>query len=130
MGANRLATGSAASRNSAAGHAWEVSMSDNILQVMPQSRRQAVAVNAIVALAVPPKVAGQMLGVGLTFIYALLKRGELQSFLDGGVRRVLVSSITDYIARKVAAGEPAKRSRPGSTGRPRKKPAENIQPTP
>jgi hypothetical protein len=95
-------------------------MSDNTLQIMPQSRRQAVAVEAIVALAVPPKVAGQMLGVGLTFVYALLKRGELQSFLDGGARRILVNSITAYIERRVAAGEPAKRSRPGGPGRPRK----------
>jgi hypothetical protein len=95
-------------------------MPDNILHVMPQSRRQAVAVNPIVALAVPPKVAGQMLGYGVTHVYALMKRGELQSFLDGGARRILVASIDDYVARKVAAGEPARRSRPGGPGRPRK----------
>jgi hypothetical protein len=91
-----------------------------LVEMPSRSRRQAVGVEAIVALAVPPKIAGQMLGYGVTHTYKLIKRGELISFLDGGARRILVSSITDYIQRKVAAGEPARRSRPGGPGRPRK----------
>jgi excisionase family DNA binding protein len=91
-------------------------MSDNP-NVMPQSRRQAVAVEALTALAVPPKVAAQMLGYGLTHLYKLLNRGELESYLDGGARRILVTSINAYVTRKLEAGsKPARRG----PGRPRK----------
>jgi hypothetical protein len=53
-------------------------------------------------LAVPPKTAGNMLGFGLTRVYALMKAGELQSYVDGGARRILVDSIKQYIARRIA----------------------------
>jgi excisionase family DNA binding protein len=92
-------------------------MTDNTISVMPRSRRQSVAVEALTPLAVPPKVAAQMLGYGLTHIYALLKRGELTSFLDGGARRILVSSIAEYIERKLEADQKPLRRGPG---RPRK----------
>jgi excisionase family DNA binding protein len=92
-------------------------MSDNIPHVMPQSRRQAVAVEPLTALAVPPKVAAQLLGYGLTHLYKLLNRGELESYLDGGARRVLVSSINSYVARKLeTSSKPARRG----PGRPRR----------
>jgi hypothetical protein len=89
------------------------------------------AVNPIVALAVSPKTASQMLGYGVTHTYKLMKRGELISFLDGGSRRILVSSINDYIQRKVAAGEPerAHRLRSGGPGRGHKKTAAANQPS-
>jgi Helix-turn-helix domain len=99
-------------------------MSDILSLEMPRTRRQAVAVSA---LAVPPRAAGQMLGYGVTTIYALLNRGELQGFKDGGARRILVSSINNYIARKMAAGETENRCRVGGPGRPRKTAA--AQPT-
>jgi excisionase family DNA binding protein len=73
---------------------------------MPRSRRQSVAVTPLI---VAPNVAAQMLGVSRSHLYELLKRGELVSFADGGARRVLVSSITDYIERKVAARTAATR---------------------
>ena len=94
-------------------------MADNTTphNVMPRSRRQAVAVEALTALAVPPRVAAQMLGYGLTHLYKLLNAGELESYLDGGARRVLVSSITGYIERKLeASSKPARRG----PGRPRR----------
>ena len=83
---------------------------------MPQSRRQAVAVEALVPLAVPPKVAAQLLGYGLTHFYKLLNRGEIESFVDGGARRVLTASISAYIERKLkTANSPARRGRPKTT---------------
>jgi excisionase family DNA binding protein len=92
---------------------------DNITTTMPQSRRQAVAVEALTPLAVPPKVAAQMLGYGVTHLYKLLNRNELQSYLDGGARRILVTSINAYVARKLeASSKPARRG----PGRPRKNP--------
>jgi len=84
---------------------------------MPQTRRQAVAVESISPLAVPPKVAAQMLGYGMTHTQALLNSGELESFVDGGARRVVVRSIHDYIARKLEANSKSTRRGPG---RPRK----------
>ena len=92
-------------------------MPDNTTLMMPHSRRQAVAVEALSPLVVPPKVAAAMLGYGLTRTYALLKAGELKSYVDGGARRVLVRSITEYIERKLETdSKPARRG----PGRPRK----------
>jgi len=68
-------------------------------------------------LCVPPKVAGQMLGYGLTRVYSLLKSGELVSFLDGGARRITTESITAYVARKLETGSKPVRRGPG---RPKK----------
>jgi hypothetical protein len=89
----------------------------NTSQYMPRSRRQAIAVESLRPLAVPPKAAAQMLGYGLTRTYALLKAGELQSYVDGGARRVLVKSISDFIERKLKADSKPVRRGPG---RPRK----------
>jgi hypothetical protein len=54
-----------------------------------------------------------MLGCGNTHGYALLARGELESFLDGRSRKITVSSIRAYIERhlgKRAAGRPRKQT--------------------
>jgi hypothetical protein len=73
-----------------------------------------------IPLVVSPKTAGAMLGYGLTRIYALMKAGELESYLDGGARRITVNSIKDFVERKLTAIEqPPPRRGPG---RPRKTP--------
>jgi excisionase family DNA binding protein len=66
------------------------------------SRRQPIASPP---LAVSPKEAGRLLGVGKTTLFRLLKDGELQSYTDRSrrSRRILVSSITAYICRRIAA---------------------------
>jgi hypothetical protein len=92
-------------------------MPDNTM--MPHSRRQSVAVEALTPLAVPPKAAAAMLGFGVTNFYKLLNAGEIASFSQGGSRRVLVSSIHDYVARRIEAAEKSVRSGPG---RPKKLP--------
>jgi excisionase family DNA binding protein len=68
-------------------------------------------------LAIPPKAAARLLGYGLTHFYKLLDRGEIRSFRDGGARRVLVESIHEYVARKLAADSQPVRRGPG---RPKK----------
>jgi hypothetical protein len=98
-------------------HGALMSNSD-IPSLMPHSRRQAVAVEALAPIAVPPKAAAQMLGYGVTHLYKLLNSGEIQSFADGGARRVLVTSIHDYVGRKLKTAD-AKSVRRGP-GRPRK----------
>jgi hypothetical protein len=55
------------------------------------------------ALVVKPARACQMLSCGRTHLYALITAGELDSFLDGGARKILVASIHRYIARQLAA---------------------------
>ena len=68
-------------------------------------------------ICVPPKTAGQMLGYGLTRVYALMRSGELASFLDGGARRITTASITAYVARKLETSSKPVRRGPG---RPKK----------
>jgi hypothetical protein len=54
-------------------------------------------------LAVKPRVAWQLLQCSNTRGYELLKSGELESFRDGGSRKIIVASIKDYIARRQEA---------------------------
>lgn len=60
------------------------------------------------------------LGIGKDSVYALIARGELVSITIGKARRVLRSSIGDYIARQVQAqhGPVARPVAPTSTTRP------------
>lgn len=58
---------------------------------------------AVEPLLVSPRDAWRMLGCGNTHGYALLKAGELESFLDGRSRKITVGSIHQYIARKLDA---------------------------
>jgi excisionase family DNA binding protein len=90
----------------------------NISEHIPYSRQQAV--EAITPLAVTPRVAARLLGFSRGYIFRLLKNGQLESFRDGGARRVLMASITNYVARKIAEtnSEPTRHG----PGRPRKAP--------
>jgi hypothetical protein len=53
-------------------------------------------------LVVSPRRAAAMLDCGITRLYELISSGELQSFKDGAARKIVVASIRDYIARKIA----------------------------
>jgi hypothetical protein len=62
-------------------------------------------------LIVRPKTAMRMLACGETRFYELVASGEIESFKDGGSRKVLVRSIHAYIERlrnqsKAAAQRP------------------------
>jgi hypothetical protein len=63
------------------------------------------------ALVLSPALACIALGCGPTKLWALIKAGELEAFLDGNRRRITAKSIADYVARRLA-GEPAKRPVP------------------
>jgi hypothetical protein len=58
-------------------------------------------------LAVSPRAAGRMIGLGMSRIYELMREGELISFRSGKSRRVTVQSIHAYVERRLAesAGE-------------------------
>jgi len=54
-------------------------------------------------LVVSPSEAWRMLNCGNTHGYALLARNELQSYLDGRKRKIVVASIHRLIARRLAS---------------------------
>jgi hypothetical protein len=73
-------------------------------------------------LVVCPRRARYMLDCGNTRLYELLKNNDLESFLDGRSRKIIVASIHRYIARRLAA-EKAATAAPQprrGRGRPRK----------
>jgi hypothetical protein len=61
-------------------------------------------------LVVRPKNACVLLGIGHTRLFAMLKAGELESFMDGGSRLITVSSIRAHIAKKLAEARAGKAS--------------------
>jgi excisionase family DNA binding protein len=52
-------------------------------------------------LAVPPKTACVMLGVGQTRLYELIEAGELESYKEGKARRITTRSIYARVKRLV-----------------------------
>lgn len=80
---------------------------------------------AVEQLLVKPREAWRMLGCGNSHGYELLNAGELESFRDGSTRKITVSSIRSYIARKLAAaGKTSVASQTRRRGLPRKLPQE------
>ena len=63
-------------------------------------------------LVVKPKIAWRLLACSNTRGYELLSAGELESFLDGRSRKILVVSINRYIARRLAAEREAATPQP------------------
>ena len=61
------------------------------------------------ALVVKPARACLMLDCGHTRLYELLAASELESYLDGSSRKVVVSSIHAYVARRLAAASASHR---------------------
>ena len=50
-------------------------------------------------LRVCPEEAARALGVGRTKVYELIRTGELRSVRLGGLRRVSVAALTEYVKR-------------------------------
>jgi excisionase family DNA binding protein len=55
-------------------------------------------------LAVTPRRACDLLAIGKTRLFELLREGELKSYLNGGARRIPLSSLQEFQARKLAEG--------------------------
>jgi hypothetical protein len=53
-------------------------------------------------LVVSPRRAAVMLDCGVTRLYELIANREIESYKDGAARKVIVASIRDYVARKLA----------------------------
>ena len=56
-------------------------------------------------LVVNPKAAQKMLACGRTRLYELLAAGELETFKDGRSRKITISSIKAFVARRLAAAK-------------------------
>ena len=59
-------------------------------------------------IVVRPKQACALLGCGLTYLFDLLKKGELESYRDGRSRLITLASIKARIARKLAEAQAGK----------------------
>jgi hypothetical protein len=74
-------------------------------------------------LVVTPRQARILLGVGNTRLYQLIGNGDLESYLDGRVRRITMHSIRRRVARLLAgtgATEATPQPQPRRRGRPHK----------
>jgi excisionase family DNA binding protein len=56
-------------------------------------------------LVVRPKVACRLLDIGVTRLYELIERGEVESYRDGSARKITTASIRAYIARQLERPE-------------------------
>ena len=59
-------------------------------------------------IVVRPKQACILLGCGLTYLFDLLNKGELESYRDGRSRLITLASIKARIARKLAEAQAEK----------------------
>jgi hypothetical protein len=71
-------------------------------------------------LVVKPKLAWKLLACSNTRGYELLSAGELESFLDGRSRKIIVASIHRFIAGRLAAEREVTTQTRRRRGRPRK----------
>ena len=71
----------------------------------------STSIASIEPLAVKPRVAWRMISCGHSRGYELLRAGELESFLDGASRKIIVESIKAYVARRRAANDGKFRAR-------------------
>jgi excisionase family DNA binding protein len=58
-----------------------------------------------VPIVVPPRQACRLLSMGLTRLYELLNKGELESYRDGRSRRITTESIRGYVERQIIADD-------------------------
>jgi hypothetical protein len=65
-------------------------------------------------LVVSPRRARHMLDCGNTRLYELIATGELNSYVDGRARKILVSSIHRFIERRLARTDCALSTAPKS----------------
>jgi excisionase family DNA binding protein len=61
--------------------------------------RAEAAQNELPVLLVRPEDAARVLGVGRTKVYELIRSGVLRSVRVGGLRRVPVAALNEFVAR-------------------------------
>ncbi len=71
----------------------------------PLKNTFSIATVVIQPLAVKTRDAWTMLGCSNAHGYVLIKKGEIDSYLEGRIRKVTVASIQAYIERRLAAAK-------------------------
>jgi excisionase family DNA binding protein len=80
-------------------------------------------------LAVSPRQACRLLNVGNTYLYELLKNGELESYWEGKSRKITTHSIRARHERQLAVAHGAEAApNPRRRARPRKMSASEMRP--
>ena len=59
----------------------------------------ARSVNGVPVLLVRPEDAATVLGIGRTKVYELIRSGALRSVRVGGLRRIPVAALDEFVAR-------------------------------
>jgi excisionase family DNA binding protein len=78
---------------------------------------------------VSPRQACRLLNIGNTHLYALIKNGELESYLEGRSRKVTMRSIRARHERQLVATRGTEAApRPHRRGPPRKAAGNEVQP--
>lgn len=78
-------------------------------------------------LAVSPRQACLLLGIGNTRLYELIRDRELVTYREGRARRITMESIHARVARLTGAGQGGE-APPPRRGRPRKHPGATARP--
>jgi excisionase family DNA binding protein len=94
---------------------------------MATIRPQITGRNDLEALAVSPRQACRLLGVGNTRLYELINAGELDSYRDGRMRRVTMESIRARVARLLACAADESRTTALSRRAPKERRREVTQ---
>ena len=61
-------------------------------------------------LAVPAKIGFEMIGVSHTRGYQLIAERQIESYTDGRARKLVVESLKNYVAQRVAASQEPRQS--------------------
>jgi excisionase family DNA binding protein len=79
-------------------------------------------------LAVSPRQACQLLNIGQTSVWALIRTGELETYREGRARKITLRSIRARHERQLAAAHGATEiAQPRRRGRPRKTAASEVR---
>jgi excisionase family DNA binding protein len=79
-------------------------------------------------LAVSPRQACLLLGIGTTRLYELIRDRDLVAYHEGRARRITMESIRARVARLVGAGGGEETPQPSRRGRPPKHPSAAASP--
>lgn len=52
-----------------------------------------------------PEESAELLGVGRSYMFELIARGEIESFKVGRLRKIPAQSLTDFVERQRAAAQ-------------------------
>lgn len=86
---------------------------------MPKTKPEPrIVVVKMTPLVVHIREAARLLNVSMRYVNGLLKNGEIQGYKQGNRYQITVSSLEDYVAKRVASGGPPQQHRETASLRP------------